>query len=76
LPEDEGGGGLTGFSDLPGCMSDGTTIEDAIANGIDAMRGWIEACAPRAIPSPHRPAPRRPEPLADLLAVLQPRLYS
>jgi antitoxin HicB len=58
LPEDEGGGGLTGFSDLPGCMSDGTTIEEAIANGIDAMRGWIEAMQAEGhpIPAPTRSA--------------------
>jgi antitoxin HicB len=29
------------FPDLPGCVSDGETIEEAITNGIDAMRGWI-----------------------------------
>jgi HicB_like antitoxin of bacterial toxin-antitoxin system len=38
LPEDEGGGYPIEFPDLPGCMSDGETIEEAIANGIDAMR--------------------------------------
>ena len=43
LPEDGGGGYLIEFPDLPGCMSDGTTIEEAITNGIDAMRGRIEA---------------------------------
>ena len=41
LPEDEGGGYLTEFPDLPGCMSDGATIEDAIMGGLDAMRGRI-----------------------------------
>ncbi|MGH6900004.1 MAG: type II toxin-antitoxin system HicB family antitoxin [Geminicoccaceae bacterium] len=43
LPADEGGGCLIELPDLPGCMSDGATLEDAIANGIDGMRGWIEA---------------------------------
>jgi antitoxin HicB len=42
LPE-KGGGYLIEFPDLPGCMSDGATIEEAITNGIDAMRGWIKA---------------------------------
>ena len=58
LPEDEGGGYLIEFPDLPGCMSDGATIEEAITNGVDAMRGWIEAmCAEgHPIPAPTRSA--------------------
>ena len=43
LTEEDGGGYLIEFPDLPGCMSDGETIEEAILSGIDAMRGWIEA---------------------------------
>ena len=43
LSEEEGGGYLIEFPELPGCMSDGETVEQAIVNGIDAMRGWIEA---------------------------------
>jgi antitoxin HicB len=43
LTDDEGGGYLIEFSDLPGCISDGETIEEAIANGEDAQRGWIAA---------------------------------
>ena len=43
LTEDEGGGYLIEFPDLPGCMSDGETIEEAIANGEDAKRCWIAA---------------------------------
>ena len=57
LTEDEGGGYLIEFPDLPGCMSDGATIEDAITNGIDGMRGWIKAM--RA----ERPSDPRPDPL-------------
>jgi predicted RNase H-like HicB family nuclease len=43
LTKDEGGGYLIEFPDLPGCMSDGGTIEEAIANGEDAKRCWIAA---------------------------------
>jgi antitoxin HicB len=43
LTEQEGGGYLIEFPDLPGCMSDGETIEEAIANGEDAKRYWIAA---------------------------------
>jgi antitoxin HicB len=45
LTEDEGGGYLVEFPDLPGCMSDGETIEEAIANGEDAKCCWIAAMA-------------------------------
>jgi len=41
LSEDEGGGWLITFPDLPGCMSDGETIEQAIESGKDAFRSWV-----------------------------------
>ena len=54
VPEHEGGGFVALVRDLPGCMSDGETIEEAIVNAEDAMRGWIEAMreAGRVIPAP------------------------
>lgn len=42
LTEDEGGGYLITFPDLPGCMSDGETPEEAIKNGMDAVKSWLE----------------------------------
>ena len=42
LPSEEGGGYLIEFPDLPGCMSDGETIEETIENGKDAVFCWIE----------------------------------
>ncbi|MDE0471574.1 MAG: type II toxin-antitoxin system HicB family antitoxin [Ekhidna sp.] len=42
LPLEEGGGYLIEFPDLPGCMSDGETIEETIENGKDAVACWIE----------------------------------
>ncbi|CDN46977.1 type II toxin-antitoxin system HicB family antitoxin [Neorhizobium galegae] len=42
LPED-GGGFLATVPDLPGCMSDGETPQDAISNVQDAIESWIEA---------------------------------
>jgi antitoxin HicB len=58
LPEDEGGGYLIEFPDLPGRISNGATIEDAIMGGLDAMRGWIEAMRAEGhpIPAPTRSA--------------------
>lgn len=54
LTTDEGGGYLIEFPDLPGCMSDGETVEEAIANGMDAKRDWITAMigAGRPVPPP------------------------
>ena len=42
LTKEEGGGWLITFPDLPGCMSDGETPEEAIINGEDALRCWLE----------------------------------
>ena len=54
LTGEEGGGYLVEFPDLPGCMSDGETIGEAIANGEDAKRCWIAAMkeAGRPVPTP------------------------
>lgn len=54
LPEDDGGGYLITFPDLPGCMSDGDTIEKAIEMGQDAAWGWLQVARERGqeIPKP------------------------
>ena len=54
LSVDEGGGWLLTYPDLPGCMSDGETPEEAIANGQDALDAWLKAAAEvgRDIPNP------------------------
>lgn len=43
LPAVEGGGFVIRFPDLPGCMSDGETYAEAIANGREAFQAWVEA---------------------------------
>ena len=43
LPTDEGGGFVAIVPDLPGCMSDGATPEEALTNVQDAIATWIEA---------------------------------
>jgi antitoxin HicB len=43
LKKDEGGGFLVTFPDLPGCMADGETTDDAIAEAKDAFKCWMEA---------------------------------
>ena len=37
------GGYVVSFPDLPGCMTCGDTIEDAIRNASDAKKTWLEA---------------------------------
>lgn len=41
LSEDEGGGFLIEYPDVPGCISDGETPEEAIANGRDALKSTL-----------------------------------
>ncbi len=54
LPRDEGGGFLAELPDLPGCISDGETYEEAIANVRDAAEEWIATAKEmgRPIPEP------------------------
>jgi predicted RNase H-like HicB family nuclease len=56
LPSDEGGGFLALVPDLPGCMSDGASPEEAAVNVQDAIITWIEAAIDlgHAIPAPSR----------------------
>jgi antitoxin HicB len=42
LSKNEGGGYLVEYPDIPGCMSDGETIEEAIANGREALRDCLQ----------------------------------
>jgi antitoxin HicB len=54
LAEKDGGVFFISFPDLPGCISDGETIEEAVANGRDAFTAWISAAADqgKTIPKP------------------------
>jgi antitoxin HicB len=56
LSSDDGGGFYASVPDLPGCMSDGETPQEAIANVQDAIICWIEAAkeAGRSVPKPSR----------------------
>jgi antitoxin HicB len=42
LSPEDGGGYFITYPDLPGCSSDGETIEEAIQMGEDARLCWIE----------------------------------
>lgn len=54
LSPEDGGGYLAWVPDLPGCMSDGETRAEAIANVQAAILEWIEEAdrIGRAIPQP------------------------
>jgi antitoxin HicB len=56
LPIEEGGGFLAAAPDLPGCISDGDTPEEAVSNIQDAIVTWIEAARDlgHAVPRPSR----------------------
>lgn len=43
LSPEDGGGYLARVPELPGCMSDGETVEEARANVMDAIKAWLEA---------------------------------
>jgi predicted RNase H-like HicB family nuclease len=43
LSDEDGGGYFVEVPDLPGCMADGETLEEAISNIQDAIDSWIEA---------------------------------
>ncbi len=56
LSIEDGGGFAATVPDLPGCMSDGETPEEALANVRDAIAEWIEEARAvgRSVPKPSR----------------------
>lgn len=43
IPDNDEGGFVASFPDLPGCITIGDTIEEVIQNIIDAKKAWLEA---------------------------------
>lgn len=41
LSQEDGGGFIVTFPNLPGCMADGETIMEAISNAMDAEESWL-----------------------------------
>jgi antitoxin HicB len=60
LAESDGGGYLAIVPDLPGCMSDGETPEEALRNVQEAIASWIEAAKEwkQEVPKPSPPLAR------------------
>ena len=60
LADSDGGGYLATVPDLPGCMSDGETPEEALKNVQEAIVSWIEAAKEwkQDVPKPSPPLAR------------------
>jgi antitoxin HicB len=56
LSDEDGGGFVALVPDLPGCMSDGATTEEALASVQDAITAWLDevAATGRAVPAASR----------------------
>ena len=52
LTSKEGGGFLISYTDFAECISDGETVQEALANGQDALKSTIEALQSMAMPVP------------------------
>ncbi len=55
LCEEDGGGYLATVPELPGCISDGETYEEALQNVQDSIEAWIDTAKHRGqkIPEPY-----------------------
>jgi antitoxin HicB len=52
LSLEEGGGYLVSFPDFAECISDGETVDEAIENGLDAVKATIDALKAKKLPVP------------------------
>jgi len=55
VSKEDGGGYFITYPDLPGCMSDGGTLEEALKMGEDARISWMETAIElgKNIPEPY-----------------------
>jgi antitoxin HicB len=76
LPESEGGGFAVFVPDLVGCMSDGATADEALANVQDAIAEWIHEAKrlKREIPEPGSAALRAAQEQREMLDLLKSHL--
>lgn len=52
LSAEDGGGYLVTFPDLPGCMADGETVEQAVVEAADAEESWLRTRKELHLPEP------------------------
>jgi antitoxin HicB len=71
LSKDDGGGYLVEYPDLPGCVSDGDTPEEAVRNGRDAVLAYIRSCVKHGDPVPPPSSTGRAARVPDKINVKQ-----
>ena len=52
IPDQDEGGFVASYPDLPGCFSCGATVENAAANAVDAKIAWLQAAIEEGITIP------------------------
>jgi predicted RNase H-like HicB family nuclease len=57
IPDTEEGGYTVKVPALPGCVTEGDTIEEAIAMAREAIAGWVEAAIKAGEPIPEEAVP-------------------
>ena len=56
LSQDDGGGYVATVPDLPGCMGDGETRDEALKDVLSAIKEWVDAAIflGKFVPEPSR----------------------
>ena len=57
IPDPEEGGYTVRVPAVPGCVTEGDTLEEAIAMAREAIAGWLEAARQNGEPIPEETAP-------------------
>ena len=57
VPDTEEGGYGASFPELPGCITSSETLENILANALDAKKAWIEAALEDGITIPEPAGP-------------------
>lgn len=52
IPDNDEGGFVASFPDLPGCITCGETVETTVANALDAKKAWLNAALEDGIDIP------------------------
>lgn len=76
LTQEEGGGFLVSFPDLPGCLADGKSLGQAVTNAADAEIAWVRACEHWGNPIPESSHSEHPRLTLSLSSILQDDLFS
>jgi predicted RNase H-like HicB family nuclease len=63
IPDEEDGGYTVEVPSLPGCISEGDTVEEALENIVDAIRGYITSLEADGLPVPPEDLPDGESPI-------------